>query len=223
MLKTIRIAVVLIGLAAAGLFSRSSAAEKKDWIKLFNGKDLSGWHAFLDPRSNKAAERIWTVKNACIVCEGSVYGYLLTEKEYADYVLRVQWRWGDKVTRVRNSGVFIHVTGPDKIWPRAVEAQLLANHAGDFWLVDAFQLKVDPARRDPRSAAHYLRIRNNVEKPVGEWNQYEITCNRDTIKLVINGQLVNEGTDAERTRGKILLQSEGAEIYFRNIELRSLR
>src|SRR5438876_3153565 len=62
----------------------------------------------------------------------------------------------------------------------------------------------------------------DVEKPIGEWNQYEITCQGDTIKLVINGKLVNEGTNAELTKGKILLQSEGAEIHFRNVELKPL-
>jgi hypothetical protein len=61
-----------------------------------------------------------------------------------------------------------------------------------------------------------------VEKPRGEWNQYEITCKGNTIRLAINGQLVNEGTDAELNRGKILLQSEGSEIHFRNIELKPL-
>ena len=64
---------------------------------------------------------------------------------------------------------------------------------------------------------------DHVEKKVGEWNQYEITCKGDTIKLVINGQLVNEGTEAEMTKGKILLQSEGAEIYFRNVELKHIK
>lgn len=57
----------------------------------------------------------------------------------------------------------------------------------------------------------------------GDWNQYEITCKGDTIKLVINGKHVNEGTNAELTKGKILLQSEGAEIHFRNVELKHLR
>ena len=59
--------------------------------------------------------------------------------------------------------------------------------------------------------------------PPGEWNQYEITCKGDTVKLVVNGQLENEGTMAEITKGKILLQSEGAEIYFRNVELTPLK
>src|SRR5207248_11000641 len=110
----------------------------------------------------------------------------------------------------------------DKIWPTAVAAQLMADHAGDFWLVGDFKLKVDPKRQDPKVARHYYRMKDNVEKKRGEWNQYEITCKGDTIKLVINGQLVNEGTEAEATKGNILLQSEGAEIHFKDVVLKKL-
>jgi hypothetical protein len=216
------LAAALGTLAAVG--GTVPAEEKAEgWIKLFNGKDLTGWKKFVDPKSKADPETIWSVKDGVIICTGAVNGYLITEKEYGDYVLRVQWRWGDKVTRGRNSGVFVHVTGPDKIWPKAIEAQLMANHAGDFWLVDNFKLQVDPKRQDPKIPRHYFRLKDNVEKPLGEWNQYEITCQGDTIKLVINGHLVNEGTGAEVTKGKILLQSEGAEIHFRNVELKPLK
>lgn len=226
MLRSARFAIALLAgvVLLAGSFTNSAAEQEEGWIKLFNGKDLTGWKKFLDPKNTTAdAEKIWTIKDNAIICEGSVNGYLITEKDYENYVLRVQWKWGEKVARGRNSGVFVHVSGPDKIWPKAIEAQLMADHAGDFWLVDNFKLTVDPKRQDPKVPRHFLRMKDGVEKPLGEWNQYEITCKGDTIKLVINGQLVNEGTGAEATKGKILLQSEGAEIHFRNIELKPLK
>jgi hypothetical protein len=211
-------------LVFAGLGIRTAAADADEgWTKLFNGKDLGGWVRFIEPGKKADPDKIWTVEDGTIRCEGSILGYIRTEKDYGNYVLRLQWRWGDKVTSSRNSGVFVHVSGPDKIWPKGVEAQLFTGHAGDFWLVDGFKLQVDAARRDPNSARHYLRTKDNVEKPIGEWNQYEITCKGDTIKLVVNGQEVNDGTAAEADHGKILLQSEGAEIFFRNIEMKSLR
>jgi hypothetical protein len=210
--------------ARTRLVGRAGTSGQADgWIKLFNGRDFTGWNTFLDPKSKVSPDTIWKVQDSMIFCEGSVNGYLITDKEYENYVLKVEWRWGDKVARSRNSGVFVHVTGPDQIWPMAVEAQLMADHAGDFWLVENFKLKIDPARRDPKVPRHYYRMKDHVEKKVGEWNQYEITCKGDSIKLVINGQLVNEGTGAENTKGKILLQSEGAEIYFRNVELNRLK
>lgn len=194
-----------------------------DTISLFNGKDLTGWRAFLDPNAKVEPSKIWSVENGIIKCEGSVPGYIITENEYGDYVLKLEWRWGEKPGRGRNSGVLLHTQPPDKVWPKSVEAQLMAGQAGDFWLIDA-KLTVDEARRDPRVNRHFFRmIKSDVEKPIGEWNQYVITCRGDTIKLEINGKLVNEGTNAEFTKGRIALQSEGAEIHFRNLTITPLK
>jgi hypothetical protein len=155
----------------------------------------------------------------------------------------VQWKWPEKPG---NSGVFVFVSGPDKIWPKGVECQLAAGRAGDFWLVDGFKMKIDSAR-DPNTERHFARIGDTfvkpelpgeqpkakkpkyniigkqVEKAVGEWNQYDITLKGDTIDVVVNGQHVNVGAQAETTKGKILLQSEGAPVVFRNIEIIPLK
>lgn len=211
-------------LVATVLASHAYAENKEDFTPLFNGKDLTGWKTYLNPKSKKTAEEIWQVKDGVIRCEGSEMGYLITEKEYGDYVLRLQWRWGERLAKNPNSGVFVHVSGPDKIWPKGFEAQLASGQAGDIWLVDNFQCKVDPARQDKRTPRHFFRTtQSNIEKPLGEWNQYEIICQGDTIKLIVNGQEVNSATDCEASKGKILLQSEGSEIFFRNIEIKSLK
>lgn len=61
-----------------------------------------------------------------------------------------------------------------------------------------------------------------VEKPHGEWNRLDVVCDGDKISTILNGVLVNEGTKASHTEGKIQLQSEGAEIFFRKVEVRPL-
>lgn len=66
------------------------------------------------------------------------------------------------------------------------------------------------------------RDKFGVEKPHGEWNRQEVICDGDSITQVLNGYLVNHGTKCNRTEGKIQLQSEGAEIIFRKVELRPL-
>jgi hypothetical protein len=218
-------------LIGALVLAAPGAADDKDkapaTIKLFNGKNFEGWKKFSDPNVKADPDEVWTVKDGIIVCKGVPNGYIITEKEYGDYVLKVQWRWakeGDN--NKRNSGVFVHVSGKDKIWPKGVEAQLYRDQAGDFWLVDGFKLKVDEKRQNPKAKINYYRIdkdKKDIEKPIGEWNQYVITCDGDKIKLEVNGHLENEGSEAERTKGKILIQSEGAEIHFRNIELRPLK
>jgi hypothetical protein len=237
-------AAALVAIAAGIPRNVNADGPSAGYTPLFNGKDLTGWKTYLDPKVKDAdPQKVWTVKDGEIHCIGKPYGYLLTDDEYGDYVLRVQWRWP---AEAGNSGVFLHVTGPDKIWPKGVEAQLHSGQAGDFWLVDGFKLTVPDSdnRKDPRQARHFLRIgeswkkldgkdargrdqykdvRKQFEKPLGEWNQYEITCRGDTIELVINGQHVNTGTQAEMSKGRILLQSEGAPVVFRNIEIKSLK
>lgn len=219
--------VIALGLVHSGrATTRADDGPKgvKETISLFNGKDLTGWRTYLDPAKNTDPSQIWSISDGAIHCKGSVPGYLLTEKEYGDYILRFQWRFPPG-SNGGNSGCFVHVVGPDKIWPKGIEAQLMHQQAGDFWLVDGAKLKIDEARHDPRSERHYFRLKKDesIEKPIGEWNQYEITCDGNNIKLVVNGHFVNEGTDGELSRGRILLQSEGAPIEFRRIELEPLR
>jgi hypothetical protein len=208
----------------ACLVPAAPAEEKEGFTKLFNGTDLTGWKTYLDPRKNADPAKIWTITDGVINCEGSVNGYLITEKDYSDYVLRLKWRWGKRLGKNPNSGVFVHVSGPDKIWPKGLEAQLASGQAGDIWLVGEFAAKIDPDRQDKRTPRHYFRtVREGVEKPLGEWNQYEITCKGNAVKLVVNGQELNTATDCEASTGKILLQSEGSEIEFKDIEIKSLK
>ncbi len=67
-----------------------------------------------------------------------------------------------------------------------------------------------------------FRGRRDVEKPAGEWNRLEVVCDGDTITNIVNGHVVNIGTRSSLSRGKLIFQSEGAEIIFRKIEIRPL-
>jgi hypothetical protein len=216
--------VALAALVLGGLLlSRAWSAEEKS-SEIFNGKDLTGWKIFVDPKSKDKAkpEEVWSVEKGIIQCKGRPNGYIITEKEYGDYVLELEWRWPKTKG---NSGVLLHVSGKDKIWPKSFEAQLFAGSAGDIWLIDGYKLDVDKERQDPRVARHYFRMHRDkpVEKEIGEWNKYRITCKGDSVKLEVNGTLVNEGKNGELTKGKIALQSEGAPIEFRNIKLTPIK
>src|SRR6185436_9054994 len=105
------------------LFATSIHADEK-FTPLFNGKDTTGWRMFLDPNAKGAdAAKVWSVKEGVLICQGKPNGYIITEKEYENYVLRLQWRF-PVGSPGGNSGVFVNVQGPDKIWPKGVEAQL---------------------------------------------------------------------------------------------------
>src|SRR5262245_58109355 len=99
MFRRIAPVAVLLAVAVVG------RADDKP-IELFNGKNLDGWKAFLDPRARDARpEDVWSVKEGVIICKGKPAGYIITEKEYGDYVLRLKWRWEGKAG---NSGVLLH-------------------------------------------------------------------------------------------------------------------
>jgi len=83
--------------------------------------------------------------------------------------------------------------------------------------------RIDWQYRDPNwKDVLGFRGARDVEKPVGEWNLIEILCKDDTFEYFLNGVRVNGGTNSELTSGRILFQSEGAEVFFRKIELHPL-
>jgi 3-keto-disaccharide hydrolase len=211
-------------LIAAATLAAAAAVSAQDGVKLFNGKDLSGWTFFLDKSGPNAAgtmrmEEVWKADGGKIHCSGVPSGYLKTTADYKDFSLSLEWRWPDKPG---NSGVLLRVVGPDKIWPKTVEAQLMSGDAGDIWLMDGATLDTDPSRVDPKAANHRLKMKA-AEKPAGEWNLYEITVQGGWVLLKINGVVVNEGTGADEAPGRIALQSEGAPIEFRNIRLTPIK
>src|SRR6185295_18458838 len=125
-----------------------------------------------------------------------------------------------------NTGVLLHVQD-EKYWPTSVEAQLLSGRAGDLLLTNPPDVKLDAdkSRQDPKMERKFLRIESKepVEKKLGEWNEYEITCKGGDITLVVNGVKVNEGKNCNFTKGRIALQSEGTEVYFKDVAIKRLK
>ncbi len=198
-------------------------AQAKSFQSIFNGKDLTGWRSFVDPKAKQATDQ-WHVEEGVLICNAGPKGYLATEKQYEDFVVRFQWKWGNrKPKKHRYSSMFVRVTGPDKIWPKGVDVTLGAGVAGQFWVVDGYQFTVDKKRQDPKNEIHYFAIKADADKPIGQWNQCQITCRGGNIQAKINGHLVNKGTGANPRKGKLILLSEGAEIHFRKIEIRELK
>ena len=209
------------------LYAPSAQAADDGFTPLFNGRDLSGWKPTLRvPKDGKVPDPkdTWSIVEGTIKCTGRPNGYIATEKEYGDYVLRVKWRFPAD-SKGGNSGVLLHVQEKDDVWPTSVEAQMFAGRAGDFWLIypPTVMLEIDKARQDPKQARHYFRLVDDVEKKFGEWNQYEITCKGGDVTLVINGKKVNEGKNGNLKKGRIALQSEGAEVHFKDVEIKLLK
>jgi hypothetical protein len=211
-----RAACVVFVLAAVAAAAR--ADEKA--VELFNGKDLGGW-VWVPREEGSMIGDVWSVNDGVLICKGRPIGYIRTEKDYTSYVLTLEWRF-DPAKGAGNSGVLLRCIGEDKVWPKSIEAQLHSGNAGDFWNIDNFKMTVDPARTKGRRTIKLTGEKENNEKPLGEWNQYEITVDKGTVRLKVNGKLQNEATGCEVVAGKIALQSEGAEIQFRNVKLTPL-
>lgn len=186
-------------------------------IDLFNGKDLTGWKAIVPgaAEAKMKPEDVWSIQDGILICKGNPGGYIRTEKDYKNYVLRLQWRFNPVTKKAGNSGVLLRMVGEDKVWPKSVEAQLQSGSAGDFWNIEEFKMTVDKARTNGRNT----RKTHGAEHPIGEWNEYEIVVNHGDVILYVNGEELNRATDVEEVAGKICLQSEGAEIQFRDIRI----
>jgi hypothetical protein len=178
-----------------------------DPIQLFDGKSLAGWAFSSDRQKNT-----WSVKDGVIRDSGKPAGYLRTTGDYTHYVLRVQMR---HLTR-GNSGVLVRMVGPDKVWPRSIEAQGMYGNMGDIFNIDKFPMKSDPARTSGR---RIRKLHLSSERPLGEWNLYEITLDGGTLEIRVNGRLQNRAKECWETPGKICLQAEGAQLEFRNLTL----
>ena len=206
--RTLLILLLILAVSAAMLLS--GCKEKK--TMLFNGKDLDGWVLYVAPEDGVAATDVFKVSDGKIVVAGRPFGYMRTEKEYADYKLHAEWRWIGAAT---NSGIFQRVQEGDRIWPSVVEVQLQGGHAGDLLGMGGTAL----AHVDPKAPGLFYKVRasgESPEKPEGEWNSADVEVTGTKVKVWVNGQLVNEA-EGLFTKGCIALQSEGGPLEFRNV------
>lgn len=200
---------------------RDLSATRAGEIDLYNHKDLTGWVAIVPDaaKNNIKPESVWSVDNSILICKGNPVGYIRTDKKFTNYVLRVEWRFNPVTKKAGNSGVLLRMVGEDKVWPKSVEAQLQSGSADDFWNIDNYQMTVDASRTNGRNTKHT----HAAERPIGEWNEYEIIVDKGDIALYVNGELLNSASNVEQNAGYICLQSEGAEIQFRSVRLVELK
>ena len=196
---------------------------------LFNGKDLSGWHVDIpkmdkDPNMSSA----FIVREGLLVSLGKPNGHLITDAVYEDYRLEVEYRFAAKPG---NCGVLVHSSTPRalyRMFPQSIEVQMMHENAGDFWcIVQDISVPDMERRRGPKAEWGIIenkkrRIKNlteGSEKPAGQWNRMVIECLGTSIKVWVNGDLVNHGFDCTASKGQIALQAEGSEVEFRKVEL----
>lgn len=227
-------------------------------VALFNGKDLSGWTMDIPDRDGmteagepefkdgiltidtrkfewwNANPPSFLVRDGVLVSLGKPGGHLITENEFSNYKLVVEYRFSKTPG---NCGVLVHASTPRrlyKMFPQSIEVQMMHGHAGDFWVIGEDIEVPDMEKRRPRNkeknqqwgggakdARRILKL-TEAEKSLGEWNTMKIVCKNDEIIVHVNDTLVNHGFKATATSGKIALQAEGSEVEFRKVELTPL-
>ena len=200
---------------------------------LFNGYDLSGWGVDVPAAdSNVRLRSPFVVRDGMLVSLGEPRGHLLTDSIFRNYRLEVEYRFP---AAPGNAGILVHASTPRALYdmfPRSIEVQMESGNAGDFWcIVEDIRVPDMERRRGPRAEwgiteGKARRIRNltdGSEKPVGEWNTMVVKAAGRTIKVWVNGDLVNDGWGATADRGRIALQSEGSEVEFRKLSLTAIR
>jgi hypothetical protein len=197
----------LVCMACTGLLAAlSAAAEPEGFRPLFNGKDLTGWKPTGKPEA-------WSVRNGMIEANGRSGGWLLTEGEYEDFVLKLQY----KASPQCNSGIAIRsaLTGNPAF--TGMEIQVLDDY------------DKTPDKHSSMSVYASVAPKKNVGRPAGQWNDVEITCKGRQLRIVWNGELVQDvNLDAHRElakrlgKGHIGLQDHGHYVWFRNIQIRPL-
>ena len=213
-------------------FSANAQADQKDMKPLFNGKDLKGWYSFLKTKGkNNDPEKVFVVENGLLHISGKEFGYICTDKEYTNFHLAVEFKWGTKKypprdadTTKRDNGIcyYVPADAKDFVWPKSIECQIQEGDVGDIWLIDHATIVRDGVRSVPDSFTRVTK-RINAEKPSGEWNRVEVIANKGKITYIVNSVVVNQAEDPSLNKGKILIQSEGAEIYYRKIEIVELK
>ena len=196
---------------------------------LFNEKNLDGWNTFLKGiGKNTDPDKNFSVEDGVIHVVGKDLGYVITEKGYSNFHFKVDFKWGDRrwgsrVNEKRDAGICynIPVNEPDSIWPQSIECQIQEGDVGDFWLLGFSTIKVNGIENVPANHTRMIKQSDN-EKPTGQWNTVEVISYNGKCVHIVNGVVVNVGEDASIKAGRILLQSEYAEVYYRNVKIRKL-
>lgn len=174
----------------------------------------------------------WTVRKDELICTGKPIGVMRSEKQYENFILHIEWM---HMEAGGNSGIFIWSDAQPQEYrlPNGVEVQMLeldwvnlnkrdgvtppiAYVQGELFGVGGVTTVPDNPR-GTRSMSTEGRC-----KPKGEWNTYDVVCVDGTVKLSINGKFVNGLSKSSQKKGYLCLESEGAEIHFRNLRVTEL-
>jgi len=199
--------------------------EEVTWTDLLSGEDAD--RRIIKWVNVNTTEETWAKNKEGVVCFGNPIGVVKSEKQYENFLLHVEWKHMDPGG---NSGTFVWsqaVPGENRL-PDGVEVQMLeldwvnlntrngkkppvAYVHGELFGVGGVKIVPDNPRGERSKSIE------NLCKGRGEWNTYDVVCVDGVVKLSVNGTFVNGISQSTQKKGHICLESEGAEIHFRNL------
>jgi len=203
--------------AAAKPEAPAPKADEEGFVPLFNGKDLTGWVGLTTG---------YKVENGVLVCPKETGGNICTEKDYADFILRLEF----KLTAGANNGVGIRVPNGKQASVYGMEIQVLDDTAPQYKNLKAYQF----------CGAIYSCVapeRGHLA-PVGERNAMEITANGRKVSVKLNGAtvvdadlakvaedaaLVKAHPGVKSPTGRIALLGHKSLVEFRNLRVKELK
>ncbi len=268
--------LLLVLLTVTAIFAFTKSGYKGEWELLFNGKNLNGWDTYIGPDLNDSGKfisaqpiglnndprHVFTIVKVdgenLIRISGENWGAITTLKEYEDYHLQLQFKWGtltwgQKKGKKRDSGLLYHSVGKRGAdygaWMRSQEFQIEETNTGDYWgvaggMADMPVIKKSDTEYDYSPKGEFITFKEggkvgrhcfkmmDAEYPTGQWNTLDLYCHGDTSMHVVNGKVVmvlyrnkqnDNGNELPLTKGKIQIQSEGAEIFYRQIKIQPVR
>ena len=173
---------------------------------------------------------------------GEIYGGLTSLKSYENYHIQLQTKWGEKkweprLGDKRDSGLLYHCVGEHgsfwNVWKTCLEAQIQETDCGDLYCLagTVADVKVSGNTWDPKGQikSGNAKKSQNFENPNGQWNTIEVYVLGDKAAHLVNGNVVMYLENARLkngnkplTSGQIQIQSEAAEVYYRNIRIRPI-
>ena len=260
---------------------------QKKWMDLFDGDPVKNWDVFIgaphatvkdlegvDPKSdgknaiplglNNDPKKVFnfeTIDNEQVLhVSGEIYGDLTSKKEYKNYHLKLQFKWGEKVweprlLRERDSGILYHCFGPYtafwNVWMSSQEFQVQEGDVGDYYALAGTIMDIPSEKKEGNKEFDFIKGKPlnkftsaekgfqahcnkgfNNENPHGEWNTLELICFEGTSLHIVNGKVVmalfnsryknSEGQILPLVKGKIQIQSEAAEVYYKDVKIKSI-
>lgn len=235
------------------------ATSEEGFKTIFNGKNLDGWYLKIRSGDKELAKKVFAIEDGMIhvfgdsfpneyklnTGENDTHGLIYSEKTYSKYILRFEYKWGDRIANnfdkwQYDAGVYYHVIN-DKVWPIGIEYQIRydhtksRNHTGDLIRprgsnYDWYCNEEDNTYLNPKDGGelyakkhwlHFASPTKNFNALNNKWNQCEIIVMGDQYAIhKLNGEIVNMAFNLEPGAGIFGFQSETAEIFYKNIRIK---